>query len=525
MQEERRHKIHQKLLTLARCFLLAALVGWGVQPAAAVEFKARGVWINMLEYGDGGSFVKKDRHGNSVTGWGRWGEDDFEAKTRVRLQLDAVASEALSGSIYFEIGAATWGRAGKGGALGTDGSNITKVKHAYLDGLIPGTAIRARLGLQRIFLPDYASEASQVFDGDVAGISVSVPFNETIGLTAFWARPFNDNWKDDGTGHASDNSLDNVDIFGLVLPLSVDGLRLTPWAMLGMVGDNAFRAGDDYYGSGRGTGICPAWYALRNDRVGRHATYAYGTAFWAGLTGDITAADPFHLAWSVNYGSFNSGVRALNRHGWYASLLAEYTLDWGTPGIYGWYSSGDDGDPANGSERLPSFDYNNESTSGFSGFGTLGTWTIGRDAVLGYTLAGTWGIGARIRDLHFLDKLSHTIRVNFYNGTNAPRMARYIKGELDMPGRTGFSHGNDFYNLNTNGGIYLTQKDYAAEFGLMSSYQIYDNLRLLVEANYIALWLDQSSRVWGGFSKNGVHTSANSLEDAWNVNVSAIYRF
>lgn len=93
--------------------------------------------------------------------------------------------------------------------------------------------------------------------------------------------------------------------------------------------------------------------------------------------------------------------------------------------------------------------------------------------MLGYTLAGTWGFGARIRDLSFMDKLSHTIRVNIYNGTNAPRMARYIKGELDVPGRTGFSYGTDFYALNTNGRIYLMQKDYAAEFDLMSSYQIY----------------------------------------------------
>ena len=191
-------------------------------------------------------------------------------------------------------------------------------------------------------------------------------------------------------------------------------------------------------------------------------------------------------------------------------------------------SSGDDDDPTNGSERLPSFDYNNECTSGFSGFGTLGTWTIGRDAVLGYTLAGTWGFGARIRDLSFIDKLSHTIRVNFYNGTNAPRMARYIKGELDVPGHAGrslYGTASDFNNVNTNGGIYLTQRDYAAEFGIMSSYQIYDNLRLLVEANYIALWLDQSSDVWGGFSKNGSWHRANSIEDAWNVNMSFIYKF
>ena len=153
---------------------------------------------------------------------------------------------------------------------------------------------------------------------------------------------------------------------------------------------------------------------------------------------------------------------------------------------------------------------------------------IGRDAVLGYTLAGTWGFGARIRDLSFIDKLSHTIRVNFYNGTNAPRMARYIKGELDVPGHAGrslYGTASDFNNVNTNGGIYLTQRDYAAEFGIMSSYQIYDNLRLLVEANYIALWLDQSSDVWGGFSKNGSWHRANSIEDAWNVNMSFIYKF
>ena len=418
---------------LAILFLAAGMLLGGAQQGQAVDFKAKGVWINMLEYGGGGNFVKNDRNGHNVTGWGRWGEDEFEAKTRVRLQLEAIASESLSGTVYFEIGAATWGSASKGGALGAD-KNIVKIKHSYLDWVVPGTAVKARMGIQRIFLPDYASEASQVFDADVAGINVSAP-------------------------------------------------------------------------------------------LGEHAAV---TAFWAGLTGEITAADPFRLAWSVNYGTFDSGEEALNRSGWYASLLAEYKLDWGTPGIYAWYSSGDDDDPTNGSERLPSFDYNNECTSGFSGFGTLGTWTIGRDAVLGYTLAGTWGFGARIRDLSFIDKLSHTIRVNFYNGTNAPRMARYIKGELDVPGHAGrslYGTASDFNNVNTNGGIYLTQRDYAAEFGIMSSYQIYDNLRLLVEANYIALWLDQSSDVWGGFSKNGSWHRANSIEDAWNVNMSFIYKF
>lgn len=510
---------------LAILFLAAGMLLGGFQQGQAVDFKAKGVWINMLEYGGGGNFVKNDRNGRHVTGWGRWGEDEFEAKTRVRLQLEAIASESLSGTVYFEIGAATWGRAAKGGALGADG-NIVKIKHSYLDWVVPGTAIKTRMGIQRIFLPDYASEASQVFDADVAGINVSAPLGDHAAVTAFWARPFNDNWS--GGTNGTNRYLDNVDVFGLLLPLTFEGVRLTPWAMLGMVGSNAFRSGDDYYGSGYGSGIGPSWYALPAHKANGTSAYAYGTAFWAGLTGEITAADPFRLAWSANYGAFNSGEEALDRSGWYASLLAEYKLDWGTPGIYAWYSSGDDDNPRNGSERLPSFDYNNECTSGFSGFGTLGTWTIGRDAVLGYTLAGTWGFGARIRDLSFIDKLSHTIRINFYNGTNAPRMARYIKGELDVPGHAGrslYGTASDFNNVNTNGGIYLTQRDYAAEFGIMSSYQIYDNLRLLVEANYIALWLDQSSDVWGGFSKDGSWHRANSIEDAWNVNMSFIYKF
>ena len=109
----------------AAALLAGALLG-GLMTAPgahAVDFRVKGVWIAMLEYGDGGSFVRKDREGKNVQGWGRWGEDRFEAKNRVRLQLDAAVSDALSGSVYFEIGGATWGRARSGGGRphGIDG--------------------------------------------------------------------------------------------------------------------------------------------------------------------------------------------------------------------------------------------------------------------------------------------------------------------------------------------------------------------------------------------------------------------
>ena len=529
MVEKRRFGMKRKCAAFCAAALLGGLCGMA-STAAAVDFKIKGVWINMFECGDGGNFTRKDRDGNKPLGWGRWGEDRFEAKTRVRLQLDAVASENLSGTVYFEMGSIPWGQARKGGVLGADGT-IVKIKHSYLDWTVPNTAIRSRMGIQRIHLPDYSVEASQVFDADVAGVTVTIPFNDNVSLTAFWARPFNDNWN----GRYA-NYLDNADLFGLMLPLRFDGFRLTPWAMVGGFGRNAFRSGSavppTYYnynvneGISYGLGLSPSAYA--DD--GRENTYSYATGIWAGVTGDYTGADPFRLAWSFNYGAVDTGEAALNRRGWYASLLAEYKMDWGTPGIYGWYSSGDDNDPANGSERLPNFEKNNESTSGLTSIATLGTWTLGRDAVLGSTLAGTWGLGLRLRDVSFFENLKHTLHVNYYQGTNSSGMARYVKG---APSRYNIVHPNcerprDRADFNTADyyGLYLTDKDKAFEVGLASRYQIYENLTMLVEANYIALWLDNSRSVWGGFTDgNGVYRHANSTEDLWNVNLSFIYKF
>ena len=62
--------------------------------------------------------------------------------------------------------------------------------------------------------------------------------------------------------------------------------------------------------------------------------------------------------------------------------------------------------------------------------------------------------------------------------------------------------------------------------GVTSTYQMYDNFKILVEANYIALWLDQSKDVWGAYTTtSGTRMGGVSTQDAWNVNVSFIYKF
>ena len=118
----------KKIATL----LLAAGLVFGVATgASAIDFKAKGQWIMNFDYGQNGGFTG----GNGQTGFNQANkqyknEDEFEASQRVRLQLDAVASEALSGTVFFEMGDQTWGNNASGGALGADGPDCRRTADA-----------------------------------------------------------------------------------------------------------------------------------------------------------------------------------------------------------------------------------------------------------------------------------------------------------------------------------------------------------------------------------------------------------
>ncbi len=545
--KERKVFTMKKLATL---LLAAGLVFGAATGASAIDFKAKGQWIMSFDYGQGGNFVERGRSNNGVKGNKTSGysnkEDEFEARQRVRLQLDAVASESLSGTVYFEIGDQIWGKDSTGGALGSDGK-VVELKRAYIDWIVPNTDLKVRMGLQGISLPAFTTQASQILDDDMAGIVLSNKFNDNVTLTAFWARPYNDNYPgsdgylDNGKWNSSTpaNYMDNVDLFSLLLPMSFDGVKVTPWAMLGFFGPNAFREGwngEKYvsgsYGNAYGrfsNGTRPAVWTNKNYKKGYNEDYA--TGFWAGITGEVTMWDPFRLAWDLNYGGIYNDQEALNRGGFYGSLLGEYKLDWGTPGLYFWYSTGDNNNPKDGSERMATLSANGNNQ--FSNFAGNGNPYIAREGVLGSTLVGTWGVGGRVKDVSFVEGLKHTLRVNYFGGTNSPAMAKYITGKKDVGG-TGvnwwqYRNHRPVGDFNQNDGLYLTTMDSALEFGLTSDYKIHDNLTFSVDAAYIALWLDQSKSVWGGGWIAGTNQTSwlgsNSITDAWNINASFVYDF
>ena len=516
--------IMKKLMTLA---LAAGMLLGAATGASAIDFKAKGQWLMGFAAGDGSFVSHTNQKGESKKAVDQ--DDAFSAMQRLRLQLDAVASEALSGTVYFEIGDTTWGQNSSGGALGADSTSVVELKNAYIDWMVPNTDLKFRMGIQAIAMPNVAG-GSAVLDDDVAGIVASYQFNENVGLTAVWARPFNDNW--DGDSSASNrwtpdgyqNYHDNVDLFALMVPLTFDGVKVTPWAMYGMIGANAWD-GIDAGTIGKGNypqyTMRPYPYAngvwgdnIKDINTGK----AYGSAFWAGLPISVTAFDPLNIELDINYGYIESMGRYsvmqqntgdwrrgdTKREGWLVKALVEYKLDWGTPGIFGWYSSGDDGNVKNGSERMPTLSGCGNFMS-FMGDANYG-WGDGRLYDKNLTYAGTWGVGLRLHDMSFVEDLKHSFRVAYWGGTNSPAMAKYVSTSY------GWDNG-------TVEGPYLTTNDGLLEFNLVNSYQIYENLEANLELGYIVNMVDDDT--W----KRSYRSYSYKKQDAWKAQLIFAYSF
>ena len=221
-----------KVVAALLCLLIGH--GGGAETAQAVEFKARGAW-QMTFYGTDNTFNK-----NST-------EDKFQVYQRFRVRLDAIASESLSGVLVFKINQ-QWctdlgpnKRKDIGGALGADGQGVL-LRQAYMQWSPPDSRLKLRMGLQSLALPAFFEGGSPIYDGIGTGITASYKVNDTLGLTGFWIRAENDNSLaefGDPAGYR-----DNWDIFGLTLPVTGEGFRMTPWAAWSYIGKNTKHLGN-----------------------------------------------------------------------------------------------------------------------------------------------------------------------------------------------------------------------------------------------------------------------------------------
>ena len=489
----------KKIVTL---LLAAGLMLGGAHAAQAVDIKLSGQWDFTAQWGDWGTDKNEHASNNSF----------YQCLV---TQIDIIASEALSGVVTFEIGDTVWGSspeasgADSGGALGADGVNIS-VKHAFLDWIPPHTDLQIRVGLQEIVLPGM-EESSQIFNDDVAGIVMNYAFTDNVSATVWWARPFADN-ADSSTRNPGNRMYDDMDMFGVAVPLTFDGVSVTPWGMYASVGRDIYAVDAD--GELRNQGdtsfnhyrqMMPRWADVTDP--GFHNADGQSGAWWLGLTGDITVWDPFRLAFDFNYGSVDMGDARVNgtrydlkRSGWYAALLAEYAFECVTPGLVAWYASGDDGDWRDGSEMMPTI----KSASPFTTFGQDGADMNFGGTAFQTGLAGTWGLVARLNDISFVEDLTHQIQVAYYRGTNDKKMAKVMGDPWSSAPAS-----DDAYT-------YMTEKDSAWEVNVNTYYQIYTNLKAGLELGYIKLNLSEST--WGS-------AVDNREESAWKVGLGLQYSF
>ena len=420
--------------------------------------------------------------------------DRFRASTRLRTQIDIMASDSLKGIVFFEVGHQNWGT--KDAALGTDGK-VVKVRYSYVDWTVPETDVKVRMGLQPFTIATFAVPYA-VFTTDGAGITLSGNFTENVGATFFWVRAYNNDertvsvYDDNNNFLYKYNSHDAMDIIGLMVPVQFDGIRVNPFGMYSVIGkDTEFGAG-----ANNKTGVASGLLPVGTGKIVVGSDDNHGKAWWGGLSAEMTLFSPFRVAADGVYGRVDmgkSGNQELKRAGWYAALAAEYKTDCVTPGLTFWYASGDDANALDGSERMPVIDTDVALTS----FGYDGGMYNRSNTFNGTDLSGSWGIMAELKDISFIEALTHEFRVAMIKGTNNTEM---VRGGVVAPAAMA-TVGNN---------LYLTTKDKLWEVNFDSQYKLYEGLTLAFELGYI--YLDANEGIWDNLYKE------NNFQAAFSVN-------
>ena len=458
----------KKLITLlvAGCMVLGSL-----GTAAAVDVKVSGQWQWHYGYYSHNSLMSADETGSH--------QDRLRFRQRLRVQTRFIASETLSGMLNFEIGDLNWGNNSntgasggrQGGGLDADGYEI-KVKWAFLDWTLPGTQVKTRMGVQALSFPAVVA-GNPVFDADVAGISVSSQLTPELGLNFFYARPYDSGW-----GSESANLYDEMDVFGVMVPIKTSAVRMTPWAAAALIGKDSYYYGNKNVSAAnrnkiRNTASAPGGYYVGGRWVDSSNMDSQGYAWWAGTTFQLPILDPFFVNLDAMIGGLETGDSNYDvDYGYFVAAKIGYKFSWGTPAFLGWYSSGD----KDRDERriIPGF----AEVGGFTmtRYGFSGTSRRSFDDALGTIGFGMWGAGFEVANISFVDKLKHTIRAVYMGGTN------------DGQSLWGSGAGN---KADWTPGDALVTSDHAYEINLLNDYQVSKNLAIALDLAYLKVELGE----------------------------------
>jgi hypothetical protein len=468
----------KRLLLLATVLALALGLA---SVASAATIKASGQWALEFLFSDNfdmNSSESKD------------GDGDFNVYQRARTQFDFIANENLKGVLATEIGTTRWGD--PDGFHFHDHNAGINVRRAYLDFMVPDTKIAVRGGLQGVALPSSFGGGNMILDDELTALVVSAPIIDQVSVLAGYGRLYD---FDKDTATASTNSEGNsaFDAGFLAVPVTLDGFQFSPYFLYGYVGEQALHGMIDTGYTNVLTGLITPQGSNSGGR----------NAYWAGTNFTMTYFDPIKVMADFAWGSVSSsqGGEENERSGWMADLAVDYTgFDFMTPELFFSYVSGDDDDPTNGSERMPSLSSRNYGPGSFwfaNDTLLMGSWGYNND------MSGYWIVGLSLKDISFVEKLSHTVNVMYVQGTNDENVAKTAYSTA--PAKL-YKYGET-----------LTEEDSIIEFDLNNKYKLYDELTLTLDFGYIV----------NNYDKDTWKASVANLdrEDAYKISTGLLYEF
>jgi len=422
----------------ARVALLAATLCGLAFSASATELKVKG---SLDVYGQWSSNLMDLNNDKSDP-------DNYATSQRLRTYFTFEANKNLKAILGLEIND-LWGDSANGAGFGTDGTNTMRVKHAYLDFTIPDTVVNVKAGLQVVALPSVFG--NPVFDDDAAALVISAPINDMFGITVGYSRGGDSITNYDTTESVTN---DNIDMFFVAAPITLNGFAVTPYAAYASIGD----------------AISAPAQALSVRSAVQTKLAADGADIWVlGANAKLTMFDPLTFAADIIYGEANSDN--YDTKGWYGALAGSYKFDFMTATLFGTYATGADKD-TDKDNYLPTLAetwYITPNIGGYRAFTTNYSNTIRGFAssrnVLneGYDGTGIWTAGVKLDKISFMDKLSHSLTLLYAHGTS-----------------------DEINNGIGSSASKFDKKDSACEAYLVNTYQIFENLALINELDYFA---------------------------------------
>ncbi len=439
----------------------------------------------------------------NFTGWdynGRQTADPLTIWERFRLRADFTASEGLSFRFSVRLNNTPWGS----GTFTVDNPQVAlEVYQAYLRFVWPGTDVKITAGLQNTDLPVSSGyfNANPVLGGTrSAALIVSVPVvDDKLSVNAGFSRLLDSNRDFDPT---TTQTPDELDLYFLTVPITLEGFDITPWAALGVVGSGAnFQtlAGGPGLDDTIGANVLSSGFraAPQGWRNGQNAF------LWVGSSLSVKALDPFVFHADAVYGQGAFADRGKSRRGGlFLDAAAEYSgWSFATPKVSFWWSTGEDGSTRNGSERLPVLvdSWGPGNTFLFNSSQELANGTLGINPM------GTWGFSATLDNMSFVKNLTHRATFAYVRGLNSLRAV--LDGFALWGVCSYFQMGRD-----------LIEDQYVMAVTLDHSYEINENLRLVAETGWAHGYFTKPN-----FCRRHVHQALSG--DPWKVSVGAVYRF